>query len=38
MVIVLDIAKRAGAQQLGVAVSEAQAADTAPIDLPKATP
>jgi biopolymer transport protein ExbD len=38
MVIVLDIAKRAGAQQLGVAVSEAQASDTTPVDVPKATP
>jgi biopolymer transport protein ExbD len=38
MVIVLDIAKRAGAQQLGVAVSEAQAADTTPVDVPKTTP
>jgi biopolymer transport protein ExbD len=38
MVIVLDIARRAGAQQLGVAVSEADAADTTAVDAPKGTP
>jgi biopolymer transport protein ExbD len=38
MVIVLDIAKRAGAQQLGVAVAEAETAETTPVDLPKAIP
>jgi len=40
MVIVLDIAKRAGAQQLGVGVSEATASaeTTSPIDVPKDTP
>jgi biopolymer transport protein ExbD len=38
MVIVLDIAKRAGAQQLGVALAETDAGETAPIDVPKATP
>jgi biopolymer transport protein ExbD len=37
MVIVLDIAKRAGAQQLGVTVSDAEMADTAPVE-PKVTP
>jgi biopolymer transport protein ExbD len=36
MVIILDIAKRAGAQQLGVAVSEG--GDAAPVDIPKDTP
>ena len=40
MVIVLDIAKRAGAQQLGVSVSEETAAaeSTSPIDVPKDSP
>ncbi len=38
MVIILDIAKRAGAQQLGVAVSEAAAGEAAPVDIPKDTP
>jgi biopolymer transport protein ExbD len=40
MVIVLDIAKRAGAQQLGVSVSEQTAATdtTTPIDVPKDSP
>ena len=37
MVIILDIAKRAGAQQLGVAVAEANAGET-PIDVPKDSP
>ncbi|HKD67225.1 MAG TPA: biopolymer transporter ExbD [Candidatus Binataceae bacterium] len=38
MVIVLDIAKRAGAQQLGVAVAEAEPGETSPVDVPKVTP
>jgi biopolymer transport protein ExbD len=38
MVIVLDIAKRAGAQQLGVAVSDTEVADTSPADLPPPAP
>jgi len=38
MVIILDIAKRAGAQQLGVAVSESDAATGGPADVPQATP
>lgn len=40
MVIVLDIAKRAGAQQLGVSVSEesANAETNSPVDVPKDTP
>jgi biopolymer transport protein ExbD len=40
MVIVLDIAKRAGAQQLGVSVSEETAASetSTPVDLPKDSP
>ena len=38
MVIILDIAKRAGAQQLGVAVSQAEVAETTPVDVPKVTP
>jgi biopolymer transport protein ExbD len=37
MVIVLDIAKRAGAQQLGVTVSDTETADTTPVE-PKVTP
>ncbi len=41
MVIILDIAKRAGAQQLGVAVAEANAetpAGETPVDVPKDSP
>jgi biopolymer transport protein ExbD len=38
MVIVLDLAKRAGAQQLGVAVSDTQTVDTTPVDTPSTTP
>jgi biopolymer transport protein TolR len=38
MVIVLDIAKRAGAQQLGVAMAEAEAVAPAAMDLPKPAP
>jgi biopolymer transport protein ExbD len=38
MVVILDIAKRAGAQQLGVAVSEAEAAEGGPVNVPQATP
>jgi biopolymer transport protein ExbD len=38
MVIVLDIAKRAGAQQLGVAISDTEAEGTAPAALPNLAP
>ena len=38
MVIILDIAKRAGAQQLGVAVSQAEVAEGGPADVPQTTP
>jgi biopolymer transport protein ExbD len=38
MVIILDIAKRAGAQQLGVGVSQAEAAEGAAPDVPQTTP
>jgi biopolymer transport protein ExbD len=38
MVIILDIAKRAGARQLGVAVSEESAVDINAQEVPKVTP
>src|SRR5215472_1351150 len=38
MVIILDIAKRAGAQQLGVAVAEAGEGQEEPVDVPKDSP
>ncbi len=38
MVIILDIAKRAGAQQLGVAVSQEEVAEGAPADVPQTPP
>jgi len=38
MVIILDLAKRAGAQQLGVAVSQAEVAEAAPVEVPKRSP
>ncbi len=38
MVIVLDIAKRAGAQQLGVAVSDTDSAGAAPVQAPSPAP
>jgi biopolymer transport protein ExbD len=38
MVIILDIAKRAGARQLGLALADESAADTNPGEVPAATP